>query len=93
MLSAYDLGYVQSGEYVFIDVELFPFNSSYWGDHSWRRGDERDSTARLAYEAVLRIALHEPSGSHFDSFAEEVKTRALKEYGFDYDERGETVGG
>lgn len=91
MLAAYDLGYVQSGEYVFIDVELFPFNSSYWGDHSWYRNDGYDAVAKVAYESILRVALHEPSGIQYESFAEEVKRRAKLEYNFDYDARGETV--
>ncbi len=42
MLEAYDLGYTISGDYVFMDVELFPFPGDYWGNHSWQRGDHLD---------------------------------------------------
>ena len=36
MLSAYDLDMTNSGEYVFITIELF--RSEAWGDFSWKRG-------------------------------------------------------
>lgn len=91
MLSAYDLGYPQSGEYVFVDVELFPFHSSYWGDHSWRRDDARDGDAKTAFQSILRIALVSHTGPNYESFANEVKRRSKQDYGFDYDALGETV--
>lgn len=36
MLSAYDMDMTNSGEYVFITIELF--RSEAWGDFSWKRG-------------------------------------------------------
>ncbi|ELT87878.1 hypothetical protein CAPTEDRAFT_108671 [Capitella teleta] len=91
MLAAYDLGLPQTGEYVFMDVELFPFNGSYWGDHSWRRNDDRDLDAKAAYESILRIALVSHNGPNYERFAAEVKRRAKENYGFDYDAVGEVV--
>ncbi len=91
LLTAYDLGYPQSGEYVFLDVELFRFRGEYWGDHSWRRGDERDAQAREAYQALLRVALHMPHGQAYQRFAEDVKRLAYDTYGFDYDALNESV--
>ena len=48
LLTAWDLGMIQSGEYVFMDVELFPFPGDYWGNHHWRRGDDKDDIAKYA---------------------------------------------
>ncbi|KAK2155084.1 hypothetical protein NP493_2110g00010 [Ridgeia piscesae] len=85
MLAAHELGYI-NGEYVFMDVELFPFKGDYWGDHGWYRGDADDAKARVAYEALLRIGLYESKSPLFDEFSRELKRRALVEYGFDYGE-------
>ena len=91
MLTAWDMGLVQSGEWVFMDVELFPFAGGYWGDHGWRKGDANDTRAREAYESLLRIALIEPTGSQFENFSDEVKQRAKDNHNFDYTARNEKV--
>ncbi len=56
----------------------------YWGDHSWYRGDADDVVAKEAYQALMRIALYLPSGSHWDEFTTEVRRRSLDKYGFDF---------
>ena len=53
MLAAHSLGYPQSGEYVFMDVELFDFPGRYWGDHSWFRGNQDDEAAREVWDSLL----------------------------------------
>ncbi|KAI0222779.1 hypothetical protein LSAT2_025943, partial [Lamellibrachia satsuma] len=83
MLAAQELGYT-NGEYVFLDVELFPFKGNYWGDHGWYRGDSDDARAKAAYDALLRIGLYESKSPLFDEFSTELKRRAKLEYGFDY---------
>ncbi|KAI0222781.1 Atrial natriuretic peptide receptor 3, partial [Lamellibrachia satsuma] len=83
MLAAQELGYT-NGEYVFLDVQLFPFKGNYWGDHGWYRGDSDDARAKAAYEALLRIGLYESKSPLFDEFSTELKRRAKLEYGFDY---------
>ncbi len=84
MLMAHEIGYTQSGEYVFLDVELFQFRGDYWGNHHWRRHDQYDDQAKEAYESLLRIGLHEPNTTEYKQFSAEVKTRSWTEYGFNY---------
>ena len=84
MLSAYDLGFIQSGEYVFIDVLLFPFPGDYWGNHDWLRNDTRDADARYAFDALLRISLHVPTSEEWRNFTVDVKTIAESKYGFTF---------
>ncbi|CAH1786477.1 unnamed protein product [Owenia fusiformis] len=93
MIVAYTMGYT-SGDYVFMDVELFVFKSQYWGDHGWKRYSKRtgfqndmdDSIAKQAYESLLRVALMEPQGDEFQTFSEEIKSRALRDYNFDFED-------
>ena len=84
MLAAHHLDYIDRGEHVFLDVELFPFGGDYWGDHSWYRGDSNDVIAKYAYTALLRIALSELTGPEFEETSRELKNRSLTDYGFDY---------
>lgn len=91
LLTAWDHGMIQTGEYVFMDVVLFSF-PSYWGNPSWHRGDSNDQKAKRAYEALIRFSLLEPSGPDYDDWSELVKERAKDVYGFDYDAHNETVG-
>ncbi|XP_069132003.1 atrial natriuretic peptide receptor 1-like [Argopecten irradians] len=89
MLSAFDLGYISNGEFVFFDILLFPFPGEYWGDHDWMRGDTRDSDARKAYEAMFRVSLQVPTSDEWRNFTNEVKWRAKNVYNFSF--HGEEV--
>ena len=40
----------------------------------------------VAYESMLRIALHQPNGTHYQDFEESVKQRAFDRYNFSYGE-------
>ena len=40
----------------------------------------------VAYESMLRIALHQPNGTHYQDFEESVKQRAFDHYNFSYGE-------
>lgn len=91
MITAYMMGLIQTGEYVFIDVELFYFPGDYWGDHGWRRGDANDTIAKKAYEALLRITLIDPKGKEYLDWSQQVKSRAEELYNFNFDQRGESV--
>ncbi|KAL5007127.1 hypothetical protein ScPMuIL_015933 [Solemya velum] len=91
MLEALAAGYIETGEFVFIDVELFPFPGNYWGDHNWRRGDHLDEKAKFAYEALLRVGLKIPRGVEWNNFTIEVKRLAREMYDFSYEERNEQV--
>lgn len=84
MLDAFDLGFIQSGEYVFMDVWLFPFPGQYWGNHDWLRNDLRDQDAKLAYESLFRISLQVPTSVEWKNFTNDVKLLALSKYGFNF---------
>ncbi|XP_021340700.1 atrial natriuretic peptide receptor 1-like [Mizuhopecten yessoensis] len=84
MLSALDLGFIASGEFVFFDIHLFPFPGKYWGNHDWQRGDSRDQDARKAYEAMFRISLQVPTSAEWMNFTEEVKLKAWQMYNFSF---------
>ena len=82
MLAAHELGYPQSGHYVFMDVVLFHFPGRYWGDHLWRRNDRYDQQAREAYEAMLRVALYHSYGEEWLRFSQTVVSMAAQHYNF-----------
>ena len=91
LIAAHNLGYPQSGEYVFMDVEIIYFPGDYYGDHSWYRGDDDDEKAREAFESLIRISLYMPTGALYTDFERRVKINAKRDYDFDYDARGEEV--
>ncbi|ELT92328.1 hypothetical protein CAPTEDRAFT_22212, partial [Capitella teleta] len=91
LIKAYEMGLIQTGEYVFMDVELFPFPGDYWGKHHWRRGDDLDEIAKKAFEALLLVTLVEPKGQQYNEWSTRVKTRAEEVYGFNYDLNEESV--
>ncbi|XP_063976450.1 atrial natriuretic peptide receptor 1 isoform X2 [Diachasmimorpha longicaudata] len=87
MLAAHELGMTR-GDWTFLDVEII--QGSYWGDHDWEVGDEDDSTARKAYESLLRVSLLQPTSPRFQDFAEDVKIRAQSDYNYTFPD-GEEV--
>ncbi|XP_061115514.1 atrial natriuretic peptide receptor 3 isoform X2 [Conger conger] len=60
-----------NGSYIFFNIELF--NSSSYGNGSWRRGDKYDSEARLAYSALNVVTLMRTVKAEFETFTAEVK--------------------
>ncbi|XP_068144161.1 atrial natriuretic peptide receptor 1 [Drosophila tropicalis] len=83
MLAAHNLG-MTNGEWVFLDVEIF--QSAYWGDKDWEMGDENDTKARKAYEALLRVSLLQPTSPKFQDFADNVRENALADYNYTFGE-------
>lgn len=65
-----------------VSVVLLMDKGSYWGDHDWEAGDQYDSVARKAYEALLRVSLLQPTSDKFQDFADRVKERAFKDYNY-----------
>lgn len=53
-------------------------------------GDEHDTAARKAYEALLRVSLLQPTSPKFQDFADKVKQRALADYNYTFSD-GEEV--
>ncbi|XP_013162487.1 PREDICTED: atrial natriuretic peptide receptor 2 [Papilio xuthus] len=87
LLAAHALGMTR-GDWAFLDVEIF--QGGYWGETGWEAGDERDTAARAAYEALLRVSLKLPTGDRFDEFADTVRTRAKDHYDYSFSD-GEEV--
>ncbi|XP_050352312.1 atrial natriuretic peptide receptor 1 [Nymphalis io] len=87
LLAAHSLGMTR-GDWAFLDVEIF--QGGYWGETGWAAGDERDTAARAAYEALLRVSLKLPTGDRFDEFADTVRARAKQHYNYTFSD-GEEV--
>ncbi|GBP68597.1 Atrial natriuretic peptide receptor 1 [Eumeta japonica] len=60
------------------------FFGGYWGETGWAAGDGRDTAARAAYEALLRVSLKLPTGDRFDEFADRVRARAKQHYNYTF---------
>ena len=88
MLAAHELG-MTDGSYAFFNIVLF--DSTYFGDIGWRRGDGHDDDAKAAYRSLMTFTLHKEMSPEYEDFALEVKERSLKEYNFSYDALGEEV--
>ncbi|XP_036782498.2 atrial natriuretic peptide receptor 3 isoform X5 [Manis pentadactyla] len=76
MLAAHRLG-MTSGDYAFFNIELF--NSSSYGDGSWRRGDKHDFEAKQAYSSLQTITLLRTVKPEFEKFSMEVKSSVEKQ--------------
>ncbi|XP_075697800.1 atrial natriuretic peptide receptor 3 isoform X1 [Rhinoderma darwinii] len=75
MLAAHRQG-LTKGDYVFINIELF--NSSLYGDGSWRRGDKHDVEAKQAYSSLQTVTLLRTVKPEFVKFSIEVKSSVQK---------------
>ncbi|XP_073476902.1 atrial natriuretic peptide receptor 3 isoform X3 [Aquarana catesbeiana] len=75
MLAAHRQG-LTKGDYVFFNIELF--NSSSYGDGSWRRGDKHDVEAKQAYSSLQTVTLLRTVKPEFEKFSIEVKNSVQK---------------
>ncbi|XP_075040729.1 atrial natriuretic peptide receptor 3 [Mixophyes fleayi] len=75
MLAAHRQG-MTKGDYVFINIELF--NSSFYGDGSWSRGDKHDVEAKQAYSSLQTVTLLRTVKPEFEKFSIEVKSSVQK---------------
>uniref|UniRef100_A0A8C2RWU7 Atrial natriuretic peptide receptor 3 n=1 Tax=Capra hircus TaxID=9925 RepID=A0A8C2RWU7_CAPHI len=66
-----------SGDYAFFNIELF--NSSFYGDGSWKRGDKHDFEAKQAYSSLQTITLLRTVKPEFEKFSMEVKSSVEKQ--------------
>nr|XP_031529588.1 atrial natriuretic peptide receptor 3 [Vicugna pacos] len=76
MLAAHRHG-MTSGDYAFFNIELF--NSSSYGDGSWKRGDKYDFEAKQAYSSLQTITLLRTVKPEFEKFSMEVKSSVEKQ--------------
>ncbi|XP_041760134.1 atrial natriuretic peptide receptor 3-like isoform X1 [Coregonus clupeaformis] len=65
-----------NGSYIFFNIELF--NSTSYGNGSWKRGDKYDSEARQAYSALNMVTLLRTVKPEFENFSLEVKRSIQK---------------
>ncbi|NXU51979.1 ANPRC protein, partial [Turnix velox] len=75
MLAAHRQG-MTNGDYAFFNIELF--NSSSYGNGSWRRGDKQDFEAKKAYAYLQTITLLRTVKPEFEKFSLEVKNSVQK---------------
>ncbi|XP_051981931.1 atrial natriuretic peptide receptor 3-like isoform X2 [Xyrauchen texanus] len=60
-----------SDSHIFFNIELF--NSSSYGDGSWKRGDKYDNEAKAAYSFLNTVTLLRSTKSEFEEFSMEMK--------------------
>ncbi|XP_073696796.1 atrial natriuretic peptide receptor 3 isoform X2 [Garra rufa] len=60
-----------SDNHIFFNIELF--NSSSYGDGSWRRGDKYDNEAKAAYSFLNTVTLLRSTKPEFEEFSMEMK--------------------
>jgi len=48
------------------------------------KGDGKDVGVAKAYESVLLLTIRQPNSAEFKVFASEVKVRANRDYGYDF---------
>ncbi|XP_060585634.1 atrial natriuretic peptide receptor 1-like, partial [Ruditapes philippinarum] len=73
------------GEYVFIFYFQLHGDPPV-GKYTWRRDDDLDTEARLAYQSVMVIRPRRPITQEFFEFEQDVKARALTEYNYTWRE-------
>ncbi|KAL2092392.1 hypothetical protein ACEWY4_012190 [Coilia grayii] len=60
-----------NGSYIFFNIDLF--NSSAYGNGSWKRGDKYDKEARAAYSVLNTVTLLRTVKPEFENFTIELK--------------------
>ncbi|KAL5019555.1 hypothetical protein ScPMuIL_002447 [Solemya velum] len=81
MLTAQGMGKTD-GEYAYIVTRLFAGDSA--GDFTWKNNADDDEIARQAFESVFLLQVRIPPGEKFHAFEDEVKSRSLRDYNFDW---------
>ncbi|NWR76218.1 ANPRC protein, partial [Centropus unirufus] len=76
MLAAHRQG-MTNGDYAFFNIELF--NSSSYGNGSWKRGDKHDLEAKKAYSYLQTVTLLRTVKPEFEKFSLEVKSSVQKQ--------------
>ncbi|XP_067401585.1 atrial natriuretic peptide receptor 3 isoform X2 [Emydura macquarii macquarii] len=76
MLAVHRQG-MTNGDYAFFNIELF--NSSSYGNGSWKRGDKHDLEAKQAYSSLRTVTLLRTVKPEFERFSMEVKSSVQKQ--------------
>ncbi|XP_041047580.1 atrial natriuretic peptide receptor 3 [Carcharodon carcharias] len=77
MLAAHRQG-MTNGDYVFFNIELF--NSSLYGNGSWKQGDTFDPEAKEAYQSLQTVTLLRSAKPEFYKFAADMRNRSRHHY-------------
>ncbi|CAL8326932.1 unnamed protein product [Arctogadus glacialis] len=89
MLAAHRRG-LTDGSTVYFNIELF--NTSSYGNGSWKRGDKLDTEARLAYASLNTVTLLKTVKPEFENFSMEVNRSIQKERLADCQDCGSSQG-
>ncbi|KAL9889822.1 atrial natriuretic peptide receptor 1 isoform 2-T10 [Glossina fuscipes fuscipes] len=86
MLTAEELNMIDSGEYVFINIELFSrapqLTSQPWYDKEDTR--ENNERARKAYTAMLTVTPKQPNDDEYIRVSNEIKSIAASRYNYTF---------
>ncbi|XP_061389201.1 atrial natriuretic peptide receptor 1, partial [Musca vetustissima] len=86
MLTAEELNMIDSGEYVFINIELFS-RSPYLTSQPWYdKNDtaENNERARKAYTAMLTVTPKQPDDEEYTKVSDEIKSIAKAKYNYTF---------
>ncbi|KAL5290149.1 NPR2 family protein [Megaselia abdita] len=87
MLSAQDMNMIDSGEYVFINIELFSKNREILLKPWFDANDtlENNEKARNAYTALLTVTPEQPSDFLYANISKKIKKIAYEKYNYQFE--------
>uniref|UniRef100_A0A8D8KW69 Guanylate cyclase n=2 Tax=Culex pipiens TaxID=7175 RepID=A0A8D8KW69_CULPI len=88
MLAAAELNMVDSGEYVFFNIEIFSSMAATKKPPWFVKNDtdERNQKAKNAYTALLQVVARQPEDEEYRRFSEEVKQLTKANFNYTYAE-------
>uniref|UniRef100_A0A182JDJ6 Guanylate cyclase n=1 Tax=Anopheles atroparvus TaxID=41427 RepID=A0A182JDJ6_ANOAO len=88
MLAAAELNMVNSGEYVFFNIEIYGSMTATKQPPWYAKNDtaERNQKAKEAYSALLQVVAREPEDDEYRQFSQEVKELTRTKYNYTYAE-------
>ncbi|XP_058821835.1 atrial natriuretic peptide receptor 1 isoform X1 [Topomyia yanbarensis] len=86
MLAAAELNMVDSGEYVFFNIEIFSSMAATKKPPWFMKNDtaERNMKAKNAYTALLQVVARQPENEEYRRFSEEVKELTKTRFNYTY---------
>ncbi|XP_051982336.1 atrial natriuretic peptide receptor 1-like [Xyrauchen texanus] len=72
-----------NGDFVFFCFEPYSLKELF-GNFDWKQGDDFDSVARQAYQALFFLSLYKPSDERYRAFSKSVIRRSKKDFGYTY---------
>lgn len=81
MLAAEELQMIESGEYVFFNIDIFGGMTNKirpWYNET--DTDERNNRAREAYEAMLTVTVRQPTDEQYMKFSDQVINFSFKAF-------------